>query len=138
MCYRPNLNVNLLRGTTFSNLRNRQYFPSTIAFGAFQYRAYCAMLRQLFYKYSWTSIAVVYDANALSTQYYTTLTQQINAYFTLQAVVQITTYPVYSGTRVDYEETIRKISKSSRSTCAMYSRAFAGYYCIYCVAVNSG
>ncbi|OQV11627.1 putative Atrial natriuretic peptide receptor 1 [Hypsibius exemplaris] len=50
-------------GTTFSNLRDRALFPTTVALGPIQYEIYGVFLLRLFAKFNWTSVSLIYDVS---------------------------------------------------------------------------
>ncbi|XP_055347333.1 atrial natriuretic peptide receptor 1-like [Paramacrobiotus metropolitanus] len=53
-------------GTTFSNLRNRDRFPTTIAAGPVQYDLHASAILDLCNRYNWTTIGYLYDTSQLN------------------------------------------------------------------------
>ncbi|OQV11624.1 hypothetical protein BV898_14047 [Hypsibius exemplaris] len=66
--------------TTFSNLRDRTLYPTTVALGPVQYETYGVFLGKLFAKYNWTSVALIYDVSGL-TPFNRLVTLRIQSYF---------------------------------------------------------
>ncbi|XP_055347750.1 atrial natriuretic peptide receptor 2-like [Paramacrobiotus metropolitanus] len=101
-------------GPTFSTLRNRIVYPTSIALGPSQYEIYGVMVGQLSTAYSWNSIAIVYDISGL-TVWHLRVSQEIGQFMRQNYDhVDVHAFPVDTRDSIDFEPIIKDISVLTR------------------------
>ncbi|XP_055344683.1 atrial natriuretic peptide receptor 1-like [Paramacrobiotus metropolitanus] len=104
-------------GTTFSNLRNRDRFPTTIAAGPVQYDLHASAILDLCNRYNWTTIGYLYDTSQLN-PFNLRSYQRVSRFLRIYAPhIQINPFAVqdpYRYKELNYELLLNRIAQTSR------------------------
>ncbi|OQV11630.1 putative Atrial natriuretic peptide receptor 1 [Hypsibius exemplaris] len=108
----------LSTGPTFSNLRDRTLFPTTVALGAIQYEIYGVFLVRLCAKFNWTSVALIYDISGTRVAFNLIVASRIQSYLRRSgSVLQLHSFPLdcrVGRKEVDYGEILTEVTGVSR------------------------
>ncbi|XP_055347692.1 atrial natriuretic peptide receptor 1-like [Paramacrobiotus metropolitanus] len=104
----------LSSGTTFSNLRNRSIYPTTIAMGPMQYELYGLVAGRFLQAHNWTSAALIFDISGL-TVYNLRVAEAIIQYFRrYYEYMEMHAFPVNISAVTDFPRIIRELSTFTR------------------------
>ncbi|OQV12046.1 hypothetical protein BV898_13696 [Hypsibius exemplaris] len=107
-------------GATFSNLRDRTLFPTTLATGPFQFELYSIMFRKVCETFNWTNVGLAYDLSR-------TLPFPLKVYQTLMSSasvrtgqIQLQLFPIPAAANLT--ELLQKVTLVSRGTPVLIRR----------------
>lgn len=104
-----------LSGLTFSGIRNRHLYPTTLSLGYFNYENYATVVRKILDEYTWTSVCFVYDTSQ-QIPFNQNLFTRVDTYLRRNAkYIQIVSFPHNASIYVDYDDVLDDIAKICRS-----------------------
>ncbi|XP_055347698.1 atrial natriuretic peptide receptor 1-like [Paramacrobiotus metropolitanus] len=101
-------------GTTFSHLRDRALYPSTIDFAPFQYTPYGASVLGFLHKHNWTSVAMVYD-NSTRQIFNVMVYNAIEKHLRINGKsIRFYSYPINNSDSVDFDLVVTRVAQVAR------------------------